>query len=145
MMSDYLPDDIMGNIFGFLNTMDIMSQCNAVSKRWYSVKAQLTTIKYDGRDRLQNLNKIMNKLIIKNMVCLELSDVDDTYLQYAGSLKQLKSINLSNCSEITDQGLVHIGSLQQLKSINLSNCFRITNKVLVVFYKNNNTCTIEKN
>ena len=194
-MSDSLPDDIMGKIFGFLDTIDIMGQCNLVSKRWCCVKAQWTTLKYHGHVGLQNLKKIMNKTIIKNMVCLELSGVDDSYLQYVGSLKQLeflnltrcdeitdqglehisslqqleslsllgcyeitdqglkyisslqrlKSLNVSYCGEITDQGLKHISSLQQLKSLNLKQCDKITNQGLVVLYKNNKTCTIEKN
>ena len=129
-MSDSLPDDIMGKIFGFLDIMNVMGQCNLVSKRWYSVKAQWTTLKYNGCNGLQNLKKIMNKTIVENMVCLELSGIDDTYLQYTGSLKQLKSLILQ-CCEITDQGLEHISSLQQLQTLILTVCRKITDQGLV--------------
>ena len=40
----YMPNEITGKIFGFLDTIDVMGRCILVSKKWGCVKPQWTTI-----------------------------------------------------------------------------------------------------
>ena len=74
---------------------------------------------------------VVDEVKRENAPGLRLSrSVTDTTLKHVGSLKQLRTLVLTDCGEITDAGMVRLGKLAKLRWLSLNNCRKITDSGL---------------
>jgi hypothetical protein len=119
-----IPVTIIGQIYGYLDVLDVIRGCRTVSKHWGQCKAQWEKLKVPS----WCLRMIQNQLVIKKLSSIHLiGDVQDEHMCHIGLFPHLHDIDLS-CSHVTDQGLAYIGSLEHLRV--LDNCTKITDRGL---------------
>lgn len=140
--STHIDEGVLRNIFSYLNPQEAL-QCRSVSKNWKAHIEKGKTIK-DFKESLEKKRKAdqyLQDLSQKSSLSLR-EDITDQGLSFLKDNKNLRSLNLKDCTNITDEGRKVLETLPHLESLNLNSC-KITDQGLKTIGKLKNLKSLD--